>query len=147
MANLDDAIVALLQEDGRMSNREIGRRLGISEGAVRARLGKMTAAKQLCITALVDPRQIGQAYIAQIMVRVRPDRLHAVTAALMERPDADFLGILLGRFNLLVGIDVTSRVELMTFLTEVRAIEGVLDTSTLEIVEVVKHDSRWAKLA
>ena len=48
----DRQIIVLLQRDGRLSNVEIGRRLGLADGIVRRRLDHLIAANICCIVAL-----------------------------------------------------------------------------------------------
>jgi Lrp/AsnC family transcriptional regulator for asnA, asnC and gidA len=59
---IDDAakqIISLLQRDGRMSYAEVGKRVGLSEAAVRQRVSKLTDAGVMQIVAVTDPRQLG----------------------------------------------------------------------------------------
>ncbi|MCI0867571.1 MAG: AsnC family protein, partial [Chloroflexi bacterium] len=41
MDELDQRIMSLLQIDGRIPNAEIARKLGVSEGTVRRRVGRL----------------------------------------------------------------------------------------------------------
>ncbi len=52
-------IISLLQRDGRMSYAEIGKRVSLSEAAVRQRVSKLTDAGVMQIVAVTDPSQLG----------------------------------------------------------------------------------------
>ena len=52
---VDRQIVAVLQRDGRTSNVEIARELGLAEGTVRKRYERLVARGVLRMAAVVDP--------------------------------------------------------------------------------------------
>ena len=58
---LDAAILDLLRQNGRMSNREIGRALDISEGTVRQRLKKLEDRKAMRLGVVIDIEAAGMA--------------------------------------------------------------------------------------
>src|SRR5688500_1624212 len=56
---LDRRIITMLRADGRRSNREIARTLGVPEATVRYRVRRLTEGGVLKITASVDPEHLG----------------------------------------------------------------------------------------
>jgi len=67
----------MLRADGRRSNREIARTLGVPEATVRYRVRRLTESGVLKITASVDPEHLGYALTAVISVHVEPRQLLA----------------------------------------------------------------------
>ena len=74
----DRDIIAMLQSDGRTSNREIGRTLGISEATVRNRIGRLTEDGLINIVAVPTPVAVGLTMSAIIGVSVQLPRLDEV---------------------------------------------------------------------
>src|SRR5919199_2562335 len=64
-------ILAELQRDGRLSQAELGRRVGLSAPAVAERLGRLERDGTITgYRAQVDPRALG--YTLQAILRIRP---------------------------------------------------------------------------
>ena len=70
---IDDGIMAILREDGRLSNREVARRLDVSEGTVRQRLKKLQDAGAIRIGVVTDANRVGLAVSAWVRVAVSPE--------------------------------------------------------------------------
>ncbi len=71
--------MAILREDGRLSNREVARRLDVSEGTVRQRLKKLQDAGAIRIGVVTDANRVGFAVSAWVRVSVAPEHVdHAL---------------------------------------------------------------------
>ena len=73
---LDEAnrrIIEILQRDGRCSYTAIGRELGISETAVRARVHRLTDAGVLDVVAVTNPLKLGFDVMALVGVQAQAD--------------------------------------------------------------------------
>ena len=55
----DRAIIDQLQIDGRRSYGRIGEAVGLSEGAVRQRVGRLLRSEAIRIVAVIDPETLG----------------------------------------------------------------------------------------
>jgi len=55
----DCKIIELLQQDGRMPNTMIAKKLGISEATVRSRLNRLTKEEYIQIVAVSNPLKLG----------------------------------------------------------------------------------------
>jgi Lrp/AsnC family transcriptional regulator for asnA, asnC and gidA len=134
-------IVELLREDGRMSNREIGRRLGVSEGTVRSHLKRLEDNRLMKIAAVTTLGALGMRAAAQVGVFVEHGRAREVAKALAEMPEMTFVAITFGQFDIVAIPLVNSREELLELLGDrISAIPGVRRTETIEILRNVKHD-------
>ena len=144
---LDWKIVEILRVDGRLSNREIGRRVGVSEGTVRGRLRRLRERKIVRITAVTDVRALGKNVWGYIGLKVERDRLYEVAAALREIPELSFVALTLGLYDILAFVVADSRERLLEILAErIRRIPGVRRTETAEALAVVKHQFALARI-
>ncbi|MER8034823.1 Lrp/AsnC family transcriptional regulator [Streptomyces hydrogenans] len=133
--DLDRAIIAELEQDGRRAFREIARSLEVSEGTVRSRYRRLEETGVLKITAFADPGRFDTARLALLFLRVTPERHDAVVEALAARPEVSYVSTTLGRADVFAQVLATDDAALWRFLQEhVRPLEGVTETEcTLEI--------------
>jgi hypothetical protein len=69
---LNRDIIVMLQEDGRRSFATIARKLGVSEGTVRARVRQMRHDKLLRFVAVVNPVALGYSAWAMLGIKLAP---------------------------------------------------------------------------
>ncbi len=144
---LDWKIVDILRVDGRLSNREVGRRLGVSEGTVRGRLNRLRERKIVRNTAVTDVRALGKNVWGYIGLKVERDRLYEVAEALGQIDELLFVAVTLGQHDILAFVVADSREQLLEILAErIQGIPGVRRTETAEALEVVKHQFALVRL-
>jgi len=66
----DKQILNLLQEDGRMKLKEIGRQVGLSIDSVNKRIKKMQGADVVKIGAFINPKAIGYELVASVSIKL-----------------------------------------------------------------------------
>jgi Lrp/AsnC family transcriptional regulator, regulator for asnA, asnC and gidA len=116
---LNRAIVRLLQEDGRLPFKTIARKLGVSEGTVRNRVGWMKCAGMLRIVAVADPTAINYRADAMLGVKVAPSSTPAkVAERLSVHPQVVYILWVSGRFDLLVEVVCESDEDFLDFLSK-----------------------------
>ena len=137
--DLDESILRSLREDGRLSNREVARQLGISEGTVRHRLKRLEGVRAIRISAVVDPAAFGMTAAANVMVAIDPARLPSALEVFSKLPGVDYVAAITGRFNVFVSITATDLAELRAVVSDsierfkgVRAVEIRLMLRTLK---------------
>ena len=90
-ARLDDVnlrLVEELQADARLSNAELGRRVGLSAPAVAERLARMQDAGVITgFHATVDPRALGYSLTAILRIRPAPRELPKVADLARATPE------------------------------------------------------------
>jgi Lrp/AsnC family transcriptional regulator, leucine-responsive regulatory protein len=91
-ANLLDPInlqlLKLLQEDGRLSVAELGRRISMSAPAVAERVQRLERAGVITgYHAEVDPRRLGYPIAAIVRIRPSPGRLQKIPEIARETPE------------------------------------------------------------
>src|SRR5947209_302621 len=99
------AIIAQLQEDGRMAYAAIGKAVGLSEAAVRQRVQKLVDTGVMQIVAVTDPMQIGFARQAMIGITTSGD-VEAIAAELAHIDEVVYIVVTAGSVDLLVEVVV-----------------------------------------
>ena len=136
----DQAILALLQEDGRMPMREIARQIGVAEGTIRQRLRKLQTADALRFNLVVDPFKIG--FIASAYIRIRCDAAAAPPLArhLATLDEVVFSGLMAGEWNLVAFVVAVDRGRINTLVEEnIRKSRGVRFIEVLEPLDITSH--------
>jgi Lrp/AsnC family transcriptional regulator for asnA, asnC and gidA len=116
---IDSTIIKILQADGRTSFTSIAKQLGISEGAVRNRVGQLTESKVLRIIGVADPMALG--YDAYAMVGLKVAASHDPQSAahyFAELDEVTYVIFVAGRYDLLIEVICETHDELAGFLTE-----------------------------
>lgn len=143
---LDDvakAIIEQLQGDGRKSYAEIGKVVGLSEAAVRARVQKLTELGVLQIVAVTDPLQLGFHRQAMVGIRVEGDP-RLVADRLEKIPQIDYLVLTTGRFDILAEMVCHDDDELTDILHgQIRTLPGVVATETFTYLKLRKQHYNW----
>ena len=79
-------------------------------------------------------------------MRVEHGSASDVATKLRDIPELNFIGLTLGRFNVLALAMTENRDQLAKLLTDrIIRLPGVLRTETLEALEIFKHDHRWVR--
>jgi Lrp/AsnC family transcriptional regulator for asnA, asnC and gidA len=139
--DVDERILALLRDDGRLSNREVARRLDISEGTVRQRLKKLEDAHAIRIGAVVDPIKLGIGAAASVMVTVNPEILSSALDAFSLVPGVVYVAAITGRFNVFVQMTALDLTELRAVVGEhIERFKGVLAVEVRLLLRTPKHE-------
>jgi Lrp/AsnC family transcriptional regulator for asnA, asnC and gidA len=139
--DLDAKIVTILRPDGRRSNVEIARRLGVAEGTVRKRIERLVREQVIQIGAWADPLKVGyQSYInMELQVRLRDIQL--IAHRLAKLPEIFFLGLCTGRSDIFAAGCFRSNDHFHEFMTKHLArIPGIQAISTSTITKIVKRE-------
>ena len=145
---VDRAIVSALAGDARVSNGQVPEELGVTEGTVRARIKRMEEEKLIRITAVTNIDRFADATLAYIWIEVeRSDQTRAVAQTLAAIPELGFVGVMLGRSDILAITMVRNTEHLAEFVHErINSIPGVRRSDSTLGVNFVKHDYRMARI-
>ena len=146
--SVDASIVSWLGRDARISNRQIAEDLGVTEGTVRARIKRMEEEKLIRITAVTNIDRFRDAVLAYIWIEVeRSEQTREVAEALATIPELGFVGVMLGRSDILAITMVRNTEHLAAFVHQrISAIDGERRTESALGVNFVKHDYRMARI-
>ena len=146
--DVDRRIVAQLSRDARRGNGQIAGELGVTEGTVRGRIKRMEEEKLIRLTAVTNIDRFGDALLAYIWIEVeRSDRTREVARTLAQIPELGFVGVMLGRSDILAITMVRNTEHLAKFVHQrISLIAGVRRTQSTLGVNFVKHDYRMARI-
>ncbi len=143
----DEAIIRLLQTDGRMSNREVARQLNLSEGTVRQRLKRLQETKAIRLGAVVDAARIGLTFSCYLQIIVAAPKLRKAAEAIARLESAAFVGITLGEHNLIAMVNSHNRDDLADIIqNRITPIDGVLHVDAFELISAYKHRYDLARI-
>ena len=145
---VDKAIVSHLARDARVSNGQIAGELGVTEGTVRARVKRMEEEKLIRITAVTNIDRFRDATLAYIWIEVeRSDQTRKVADTLAAIPELGFVGVMLGRSDILAITMVRNTEHLADFVhNRINSVPGVRRSDSTLGVNFVKHDYRMARI-
>jgi Lrp/AsnC family transcriptional regulator, regulator for asnA, asnC and gidA len=138
---LDRKIIEALQENGRESFRAIAARLGVSEGTIRARYARLTGEGILQVVGVTNPLGLG---FDQALVGIKTAGSPGEVADEISRwPEADYVVVTAGQFDLVVEVVAADRRELLDLTNRMRALDGVVTTETFFYLEMWKQLYDW----
>jgi Lrp/AsnC family transcriptional regulator for asnA, asnC and gidA len=139
---LDQRIVEALQANGRESFRRIAAQLGVSEATVRARYARLCADDILQVVGVTNP--LGLGFEAMAMVGIRTAGApEAVADELASWPEASYVLVTAGQFDLLVELVCGDRRQLLDLTNRMRALDGVVSTETFLYLQMCKQLYDW----
>ena len=142
---LDRKIIATLARDGRMPYREIARALGVSEGTIRARVGRLQDRQLVRVTVVGSPLALGVNVDAIILIKVKPGTLRETARIASGFPNVRFVGTSFGSADLIIQTLHNDVRELHEFVSETLpgAAPGLVATETFQLAEVLKSSWTW----
>ena len=139
----DQAILALLSTDGRLSAAEVARRIGLSKSPTQARIKKLEDEGLIAgYRAVLDPIAMGLAHVAFVEVKLSDTREAALSAfnkAVLKVPEIEACHMIASRFDYLLKVRTSDIQSYRRVLGEhVSALPHVASTSTYVAMEAVK---------
>lgn len=140
----DLRIIRLLQSDGRMTNMDVARALGMSEATVRKRVDRLISEKVIRVVALPDLAAVGYPLVVVVTLRVELGRVEQAGRAVAALPQVRWVSCTTGSFDLVLEAAFQSDEELWRFLTaELAAIPGIQATATAHVLRNFKSPAGW----
>ncbi|HLF04162.1 MAG TPA: Lrp/AsnC family transcriptional regulator [Dehalococcoidia bacterium] len=140
MDELDHKMINLLQLDGRASNAKIAREVGVSEGTVRRRLRRLVEDDVVKVIAVPNLEKLGYNTTALVGIQTSPGRSDAVANAIALLPEAQYVAITTGAYDVFVWTGLPSAEALGDFLREkIGPIQGVQRTETFVNLSIKKR--------
>lgn len=131
--DLDEKILEMLRDDGRASYMDIGKRVGLSEGAVRKRIKAMV--DSAVISKFTVQLGFTKGARAVVLVSVNP-RLptSAVSENLKKISGVEVVYEITGQYDIAAIISTLNVAEVNRCIEEIRTVKGVLNTNTMIIL-------------
>lgn len=131
MDEIDQKLITLLRQNGRMSVADLAHKLGVSRGTVTNRMHRLEDEQVIVgYTVRLRPDAEPQGIRAWMGVLVEGNQTRAVIASLLGEPGVAALHDTNGRWDLLAELRVGSMSELSQVLERVRLIKGIANTET-----------------
>ena len=138
----DKKILQELQRDARSSFKTISKQVGVSEATVFVRVKKLVQKGVLKgFKAIVDPKALGIALTAFILVRAQPKAYPAMLAALKKMEDVYEIYDVTGQYYTILKARTRDTDELSKIIDEIGSVEGVAGTETMIVFRTVKEES------
>ena len=141
---VDRRILALLQNDGRMSNLALAQAVHLSPTAVLERVRRLVREKFILgYEARLNPQKLGASllvFIEVVLDRTTPDVFEQFKAAARNRPEIMECHMVAGGFDYLLKTRVADMPAYREFLgTVLLSLPGVRETHTYAVMEEVKN--------
>lgn len=138
--DIDKAIVNLVQQDGRVSNAEIARQIGLAPSAVLERIRKLEERQVIRgYSASVDPKQVGYGLTAFISVRTN-ECSYETDELLAKIPEVLEVHDVAGEDSYLLKVRAADPEDLSRLLKEkLKAIPSVVTTRTTVVLQTIKE--------
>lgn len=141
---VDRGIIRILQQDGRASNVEIARQIGVSEATVRNRLERLVSAGTIRITAAPNAIRLGYSTVAFMTLSVDLAQVGQIADRIAQLPEVRAIYLTAGESNLMVEAWFTCSDDLLRFMTQhIGPIPGIRRTATAHVLRTIKDGSEW----
>ncbi|OGO66354.1 MAG: hypothetical protein A2Z45_05765 [Chloroflexi bacterium RBG_19FT_COMBO_55_16] len=146
MDELDRKLISLLLANPDETNKALAQVLHASESTIRRRRQSLFDTGILRSTVVADPFRLGYTIMALIGMQIEHRFLNSIVKALLDLPGLRFIGLTLGRYDILTEAWFKSNEELLNFVTDVLGqIPGIQRTETLQVLKLVKYGYDWGQ--
>jgi len=140
----DQAIIALLREDGRMPYRAIARELQVAENTVRSRVRRMEESDTLRLVAVTDIEAAGYGMLLAIGVQVEGQPPEAVAREMARIPEVFSVNVVVGAQDIEILVVAEDQVRLNELMAgKLAAVPGVRHLTPALALEVLKNQPDW----
>ncbi len=137
----DSQLIHLLQDDGRASNIELARKIGVSEGTVRRRFRNLVKEEVIRVIAIPDYSKLGRETSALIGLKVEPAFVDSVAIELAKMDEVQYAAVTTGAYDVFCRVALGSPLELSDFLrNRIGEIAGVKRSETFVNLSIKKNN-------
>lgn len=141
---IDCRMIELLQKDGRISNTDIAKKIGISEATVRTRLNRLIEEEYIQIVAVSNPIKLGFKIVGILRIKVDITKIENVTKELSKLKSIWFVVHATGDSDIYTEFVAKSLDELNDLIfNKIYKIKGVVRTETSLILKYIKRRYDW----
>ena len=143
---LDKKIIEILQNDGTINYTDLASQLGVSDATARRRKLRLIDEEIIRVVAVANPFKLDFEIIAIIGISVVKNLIKQVEDAFVHMPHVRFVGVTLGRYDLMIEAWFKSGDEFLHFVTgDLSEIEGIQKTESFQIMRLSKYTYDWGK--
>jgi Lrp/AsnC family transcriptional regulator for asnA, asnC and gidA len=141
---IDCHMIELLQKDGRISNTDIAKEIGLSEATVRTRLNRLIQDEFIQIVAVSNPIKLGFKIVGNIRIHVEIKKMDKIVKELKKLKPLWFIVQTTGGTGIDTEFVVKSLDELNELIFEkINKIDGVVRTETTLFLKYLKRHYDW----
>ena len=141
---VDCQMIELLQKDGRISNTDLAKEIGISEATVRTRLNRLIKEEYIQIVAVSNPIKLGFKIVGNIRIHVEIKKMEKIIRELKVLKPLWFIVQTTGGTGIDTEFVVKSLDELNELIFEkINKIDGVVRTETTLFLKYLKRQYDW----
>ncbi len=142
--HVDCQMIRLLQEDGRIPNTEIAKRLGVSEATVRSRLNRLIEEEYIQIVAVSNPMKLGFEIVGNIRIHVDIRKMDKIIKELKKLKPLWFIVQTTGKTGIDTEFVVKSLEELNELIFDkINKIDGIVRSETSLFLKYIKRQYDW----
>ena len=116
--------------------------VGLTEGAIRQRVQRLTDGGVMQIVAVTDPLSVGVRRVAMVGARVRGD-VEETAAALAALDEVEYLVATTGRYDLMFEVVADDDEELLRLLSRLRSRDDVVEAEAFVCLKLFKQTFAW----
>lgn len=141
---IDCKMIELLQKDGRISNTDIAKKIGISEGTVRTRLNRLIKEQYIQIVAVSNPMKLGFNIVGGIRIHVDTKKMDHVISELKKLKELWFMVHTTDGTCIDSEFIVKSLEDLNVLLLEkINHIDGITRLETSIFMKYIRRSYDW----
>ena len=141
----DWQIISLLNEDGRISNTDIARKVGnISARTASNRINTLTEQGIINIRAIINPEEVGYGILADVFIQADPGSVLEVAELVAAIPQVSYVACAIGEADVSISLRARTIEELFNFVNEkLGKLPGVRRTQTRILPLKLKDITTW----
>ena len=141
----EESIFLPLSQDGRQSNREVARKLDVSEGTVRQRINKLVQSGTMQFEVVCNPAALRLTVNATARITTLTRQTDKVIRELKKLDSVALLAEVTGGTNILAHLNASSTQELGDLCDNtIPAIGGIHSMQVQLVVSAAKHQYHYA---
>lgn len=142
---IDRQLIQLLQQNGRMSTREIAQRLNcLGDRAVRYRLERLQRDEVIHVSAILNTFRLGYPLMGDVLLDIVPWKLLEAVKQLSADPRVCYIAASPDLTQLSFQVNGRDRPDLMQVVGEVIAtIEGITSIRVVPLSRLYRDVSEW----
>ena len=144
--SLDNDIIRLLTEDGRMPIGDMAASLNVTAPTIRSRINNLEESGMLKVSALIDTYQHQELITALIGLNIRSHgKLDQILEKVSRLDNVTWAAVVTGRYDIFAEVVVTGGTEdLYRFTSEIIPKVGTVVKS--ETFVIIKSRQKWVRL-
>ncbi|MBW2612142.1 MAG: AsnC family transcriptional regulator [Deltaproteobacteria bacterium] len=136
---MDSKIISLLEQNGRMPNTELAKKLKTSETTIRKRIKRLIDNELIKIVAIRNRARLGYDLSGNIRITADTKKTRSIGSSLSKMDQIWYVAQLAGYDNFDVEFSVASQHDLLVLLDKINKIDGVISTRPSIRLQLMKH--------